>query len=144
MRPASITMFDRLFLGSLALGIVNAVLKYDTIIAQLEADPDAVEMGLAGPGFVIGTLAFGFGISLLLWFLTSRKAITVAKWVLVAITVIGLSSLPGALVGPPWQDAVFAVVVSILQLAALWFLFRPDARAWFKHGPKGMDPGTFE
>ncbi len=144
MRPASIAMFDRLFLGSLALGLVNAVLGYDATIAQLEADPAVAEMGLAGPGFVIVTMAFGFGISLLLWFLISRKAITVAKWVLVVLTVIGLFSIPVALADVPLSQAIITVVVTVMQLAAVVFLFRADAKAWFAHGPKGMDPATFE
>lgn len=144
MRPASITMFDRLFLGSLGLGLVNVVLSYDTTIGQLEANPAVAEMGLAGPGFVIATMAFGYGISLLLWFLTARKAVNVAKWVLVVLTVIGTLGTPLALVDVPLPQAIITVVLTVMQLAALWFLFRPDAKAWFAHGPKGMDPATFE
>jgi hypothetical protein len=137
-------MFDRLFLGSLGLGLVNVVLSYDTTIGQLEADPAVAEMGLAGPGFVIATMAFGYGISLLLWFLTARKAVNVAKWVLVVLTVIGTLGTPLALVDVPLPQAIITVVLTVMQLAALWFLFRPDAKAWFEHGPKGMDPATFE
>ncbi len=144
MRPASITMFDRLFLGSLAVGLANAVLNYDSTIAQLEADPAVAELGMAGPGFVIVTLAFSFGLSLLLWFLIARKAVNVAKWVLVVLTVIGLFGIPLALVDVPLLQAIITVVVTVMQLAALWFLFRPDAKAWFEHGPTGMDPTTFE
>jgi hypothetical protein len=144
MRPQSITMFDRLFLGSLGLGLVNAALNYDSTIGQLEADPAVAELGMAGPGFVIAILAFSFGLSLLLWFLISRMAVNVAKWVLVVLTVIGLFGIPLALVDVPLPQAIITVVVTVTQLAALWFLFRPDAKAWFEHGPKGMDSSTFE
>jgi hypothetical protein len=144
MRPASITIFDRLFLGSLVLGLVNAFLSYDATIAQLEADPAVADIGLAGPGFVIATMGFGFGISLLLWFLISRKAVGVAKWVLVVLTVIGLLGMPMALAGAPLLQAATSLGLTVMQLAAIWFLFRPDAKAWFAHGPGGMDPATFD
>lgn len=68
MRPASIIRFDQLFLGSIALGIGNTILSYNSTMAELEADPAVAELGMATPGFLIGASAFGFAISLLLWY----------------------------------------------------------------------------
>lgn len=144
MRPASIVRFDQIFLGAIALGIANTVLSYDSTMAQLEADPAAAELGMAGPGFVIGASVFGFAISLLLWFFIARRASKVAKWILVVFTVIGVLGVPLALFEVPLVQAAITVVTALMQLAALWFLFRPDALAWFEHGPKGMDPATFD
>jgi hypothetical protein len=144
MRPASITMFDRLFLGAIVLGILNTVVSYDETMAQLKADPAVVEMGMATPGFLFGTAAFGFAISLLLWFLISRKAATVAKWILTVFTVIGTLMIPFSLGELGLIAMILTLLVTAMQIAAIWMLFRPDAKLWFEHGPKGMDPSTFE
>lgn len=144
MRPASITMFDRLFLGATALGIVNTVVSYDETMAQLKADPAVVEMGMATAGIMFGALGISVAISLLLWFLISRKAVTVAKWILTVFTVIGTLMIPFSLgdMGP--IPMIFTLVITVMQLAAIWMLFRPDAKLWFELGPKGMYPSTFE
>lgn len=144
MRPASITMFDRLYLGALVLGAVNTAINFETVLAELEADPAVVQMGMASPGFVIGTAAFGYAISLLLWFLISRKANTIAKWILTVLTAIGALMMPFSLGAVPLLETIITLTITAMQVAAVWFLFRPDAKAWFELGPRGMDPGTFE
>lgn len=144
MRPASITKFDQLYLGAIALGIVSSVLNYDNTMAQLEADPAVAAAGMAGPGFMVGVTAFGFALSLLLWFFISRRASNVAKWILLVLTVIGTLAMPLGLLAVPLVQAIIAVVTTVMQIAAVWFLFRPDAKAWFEHGPRGMDPAAFE
>lgn len=144
MRPASITMFDRLYLGSLVLGLINFALSYDNTMAQLKADPVVADVGMASPGILWGGLALGMAISLLLWFLISRKASNVARWILVVFTVIGVISLPLSLGQLPLLQLVTTLVVTGVQAAAVYFLFRPDAKPWFQHGPKGMDPNVFD
>lgn len=144
MRPASIIRFDQLYLGALALDIVKVFLVYDDTLAELEADPAVAELGMATPGFLIGASAFGFAISLLLWYFISRRASSVAKWIMVVLTAISLVGIPLALVGAPLMQSIITLVITGMQIASLWFLFRPDAKAWFEHGPRGMDPSTFE
>lgn len=144
MRPASITRFDQLFLGAMALGIANTILGYDTTMTELQSDPAVAELGMASPGFLIGVSAFGFVISLLLWFLIARRASGVARWVLVVLTVIGVIGIPFSLIGVPLVQAILTLIITAMQVGALWFLFRPDAKAWFEHGPRGMDPAAFE
>lgn len=141
MRPASITMFDRLYLGALALGIVNFILNYDVAVAQVEAAPGLSAIG-ATP-FLIGSLIIGNAINLLLWFFIARRASTVAKWILVILTGVGLLGL-FSLTQMGASQAVLTLLIVGLQVAAVYFLFRPDAKAWFKHGPGGMDPNVFE
>lgn len=144
MRPHSITMFDRFYLGSLVLGLGNFAVSYEDTMAQLEADPSSAQLGLAGPGFLWGTIAVSMAISLLLWFLISRKANNVARWILVVLAVIGLLGLPFSLGELPLMQIIATLVVTAVNLIAVYFLFRPDAKAWFEHGPKGMDPNVFE
>jgi hypothetical protein len=144
MRPQSIIRFDQFYLGALALGIVNFALGYDAALAQMEADPAAAELGMAGPGFMFGVFGFSMAISLLLWWLTSRRASNGARWVLAVLGVIGVISIPFSLGQMALHQQVVTVIVTLVQIGALWFLFRPDANAWFRHGTKGMDPDVFE
>jgi uncharacterized membrane protein len=144
MRPASITMFDRLFLVSLALGALNTVLSYDTINAELESDPALAALGSASTGIMIFSLLFGMGISLLLWFFISRKASTVAKWILTVLTVIGTLMLPFSLGTGPLFMTIVAVIITVMQLVAVGMLFRGDAKAWFDNRGQSVDPATFE
>lgn len=144
MRPASITLFDRLFLGAIVIGILNTALSFESVMAQLKADPAVAELGMATPGFLIGSAALGYAISLLLWFFISRKASNIAKWILTVLTVIGALMIPFSIATTPLVESLIVVTINALQLVAIWCLFRPDAKAWFAHGPKGMDPAAFE
>ena len=97
MRPQSVIRFEQLYLGSLALGIINYFVSYDSMMAQLEADPAIAELGFASFGFVIGTAIFSYAISLILWYFIARKANNVLRWVLLILPVFGLISLPSSL-----------------------------------------------
>lgn len=141
MQPASIKMFDRLFLGTLALGLLNFALNYETTLAQIETEPGLSAMG--GLPFLIGILIFGNAINLLIWYFISRRASNVAKWILVVLTAFGLLGL-FSLTEVGAVQAVMTLVIFGMQLASVYFLFRPDAVAWFKHGKSGMDPDVFE
>lgn len=131
MRPASIDWFDRLFLGSLILGIANSALSFSKSMELMQQSPGGEAFG---PAFMIGTLAVSMAISLLLWFLIARRASTVAKWFLVVITVFGaLMIVPsiGMLAETRPLSLVLSLVITALQLAAITFLFRSDAATWF-------------
>ena len=129
MRPASIVNFERLYLGAIALGVVNTFLSWDRSLALLRAQP--VQFG---PGFLIATTTIGLAIQLLLWFFIARRASAVAKWILVVLVALGVIALAVSLARNPMIDGVAGIIGLItyaLQIAALWMLFRPDARAWF-------------
>lgn len=141
MRPNSIILFERLFLGSLVIGIINAYLSWDTTMAALAADPNTAGLGA---GFTYGVLAFSFGINLLLWFLVARKASKVAKWILIVFFGIGLIAMPSSLGTLPPLSAAIAVAITVMQGVSLFMLFRPDAKRWFS-GEKTVDlERTFE
>ncbi len=60
-----------------------------------------------------------------------------AKWIYVVITVLSLlGSLanPQALIAAGGASMLMSVAVILLSLLSLWFLFRPDAKAWFAEG----------
>ncbi len=146
MRPQSIVRFDQVFLAIIVIGLIGFALNWESAMAQLNANPGLSQLGWDGTGVLIGMYAFSVTISLLLWYFVSRRASNVARWILTVLTVYGLISLPFTLfLSPlPWPSLIVAFVSAVLQAASVWLLFRPDAAAWFKHGPRGMDPDVFE
>ncbi len=142
MRPPSILMFERLFLASLAVSVVSIVIGFDAMVDQLAREPGTAALGFGG-GFLAGTIAVGMAISLLLWFLIAHKASNVAKWILIVLAAFGLISIP-AMLTAPWDTTVLLGLTSYaFEIAALIFLFRDDASAWFK-GRWSTDAGTFD
>ncbi len=144
MRPRSIILFERLFLASLAVGVVNFILGYGDAVAALQRDPNMQQLGLGG-GLVTAIFAVGTGIYLLLWFLIARKAVNIAKWVLVALIALSVVSLLNSLAASFTLNVatVLGLVTYALEVAAVVYLFREDAAAWLK-GSKPVDPTEFE
>ena len=130
MRPPSIIDFERAYLASLALGIVNTAIHWQTVERSFE-DPALQTLG-AGPGIVVGILAFSIAISLLLWFFIARRASTVAKWIYVVFIAFGVIGIISSLTTLPFgTQLILNVVAQLLQFFAAWLLFKPDAKAWF-------------
>lgn len=127
MRPHSIGMFDKLYLGALAASVVNTLLSFRQTQEMLAADPATAGVG---SGLLIGATAFSIAISLLLWYFISRRASNVAKWILVVFTVIGLLFLPASVGLLDTLPLILTLAITALQLAALYYLFQPDAKAY--------------
>lgn len=142
MRPQSIIMFERLFLASLALGVLGLILSYGQIADLATSDPGMQQLGL-GSGFLIGVVAVSYAVYLLLWFLIARRASNVAKWILVVFTVLGVLSALPSLTGSWNVTLLLSLAVYALEIAAVVYLFQPDAKAWL--GGKGQaDATTFD
>lgn len=135
MRPPSIIQFGRFYLGALAVGLVGNILNWDNATAMLQEEPNAAVLGT---GFLFISMAVGLAISLLLWFLAARKAVGVAKWIIVVFFAIGLISVPFSLGQLSGIAMVTSLVAMALQAAAIYMLFRPDAKKWFA-GEKTVD-----
>jgi hypothetical protein len=121
VRPASIVGFERLFLLSLSLGVVQALLGWDQLAAR--GTPAEVIAIAALSIFTLGALAL----------LVSRGRSRSAKWVLALLLAIGLplfllSLERGTLVGL----TALALVQAALQAAAVALLFTPAARSWLR------------
>ncbi|MGX7896228.1 hypothetical protein [Tsuneonella sp. HG222] len=130
MRPDSIRKFDLFYLGSIVVSLLISVLAYGAIMEQAEAQ--AAESGIAvGSGLVIGSIAVGTLISLLLWYLVSRKGFVIAKWVVVLFFAYSLVKLPSLFAGGLGAVEALSLLGVIFQAAAVWYLFQPDAKAWF-------------
>jgi hypothetical protein len=145
MRPKSIVVFDWLFLGSLAVGLLNIPRAMTRIDDQFRADPRLTQFASIGHAALIAALVIGTAISLVLWYFISRRANNVAKWILVAITVYGALSSIRMLIDPtPLTPApsLPAIAVSVVQLAAMYCLFRKDAATWLEKKTP-IDPNVF-
>ena len=131
MRPQSIVLFDRLFLASLVIGLINAILTYDSVVAATAGDPTLQQIGWGG-GAVIVVMAISLLIPLLLWYLIAWRASNIAKWVLVVMTAIGLFFIgfdPDNLTS---LSNLASLATTLLQVVAIVMLFRADARAWLE------------
>ena len=126
MRPTSIVYFERLAILSILVGVALTFMTWDGDVAAVR------EQGMAS-----GVLSLVQGVSLalllLLIYLISRKASVIAKWVLVALFVVGV-----VLIGPQLLGILDQGLIGLLQLsqlvvfaAAIYFLFTLEARAWF-------------
>ena len=141
MRPKSIILFERLFLTMIVVGVLNGFLNFTTAKAQLQADPQAAAM--FGSGFLIGAIILGVIINLLLWFFVARKGSVVAKWIVVVFFGLSLLGIVTSLPNLVFPTALLSFLALILQGAAVYMLFRPDAVAWLK-GDRTADTDVFE
>ena len=142
MKPESIRKFDMFYLVSLAISALAFFLGYDAIVAQFGAEGAARGFDF-GPSIAIGAFAISMVISLLLWWLASPKRISIAKWIIVLLFVLGLVGLPGTFADGLTTLEIVGLLATIAQAAAIWYLFRPDAKAWFA-GTEPADPQTFD
>lgn len=141
MRPQSIRIFEALYLLSIAIGLLVTIITWDDMLANIMSDPQASALG---EGFAQGSMmvgvAIGIGFPLLLWYFVARRGSNLARWVLVAFTLIGLAfsglSLAGA-DAPQGLSLASVLSTSLLQIGALVMLFRPDAAAWFNRTTAG-------
>ena len=129
MRPTFIVLFERLFLLSLAIALVNGFLQYDALVAQVGNDPALAQLGW-GSGAILVVMAISLLIPLLLWYFIARRASAFAKWLLVLLTVAGLLFLEIDIARVTAADTLMTLLVTLLQLVAIVLLFRADARAW--------------
>ncbi len=143
-KPDSIILFDRLFLVSVALGVLNFIFAWSDMSAKIARAPEFAATGF-GTGFVIATFAIGMIINLIIWYFISARASKIAKWILTAFFAIGLLSMLSNLnnpLGPQGISLGVALVITLIQGAAIYMLFRPDSIEWFNRKPP-VDPDTF-
>jgi hypothetical protein len=130
MRPRSIVLFESLSLAAVALGALTLALSWDEFMANVST---RIRGAGIEPALIILSLLY-VGLLVLLILLTSRRGNAVAKWLFVAIILLGLlGTVPG--IGGLLRGGVrgWATIAQLLlQLAALWFLFVPASRLWFR------------
>lgn len=132
-RPRSIIWFERLFLAAMLFGLMNSANNWPRIRAQMAAVPNG---GVLPDWFLPVMTAIGIGINLLLWYFIARRRSVVAKWILTVLMAFGAFGMLGmyqnvqrGVMAP--DTAVLSALLFLLQIVAVIFLFRPDARLWF-------------
>ena len=125
MRPASIVAFERLSLLALAIAVLASVLNWDREIASYTAQGvDASLLPIA-----MGGLAAVYVVLILL---ISRGRSSVAKWIYVVLTVVGLVFVVPQL-GAMFSRGLMGLVQALqllLQVAALVLLFKRESSDW--------------
>lgn len=131
MRPRSIRYYELCYLGAVLASIVVTALTWGA-----NGDTDQVKQieAVLGSSFLPIFYVFVFTLSLVLWYFTARDPNRVAKWIVViwfGLSLLGWAA--GLAVGNMPNDlpGLLAVAGLVLNAVAIWFLFRPDARAWF-------------
>ena len=120
--PKSIKLFEKLFLVSLVLGVINSALMSN-------------EMGLSG-GEAYGAAGFQVLIMLIigiLILLTSRKKSVICKWITTVFFVLGIIAfIPNfAMFIEHGLMGVISAVQIFMQAYAIYLLFNADSKAWF-------------
>lgn len=131
MRPKSIVYYEYAYLGSVLLGVVVTAMTW-TVINQIEG-MDQVR-AVFGSAFMPIFYVFIYTLSLALWYFTARVPNTAAKWAVVVWFALSLAGSAFSIKAgnyPVDLAGWLAVVALVLNAVAVYFLFQPDARAWF-------------
>ena len=132
MKPASVKKFDWLYLGSIIIGLAGVALNYENLVAAADAEMAAQGVeGMMTGGFLIVSLLFGVSISLALWFCVSVLRIELVKWVIALFTAWSIVSYIGSFDTRMDLSIISGLVSTVMTIAALYYLFQPDAKAWF-------------
>ena len=131
MQPESIRKFTLFYLGSLVVSLVATFVGYDVLMAQVEAQSAATGLAM-GNGAIVGGIVLNVAITLLLWYLVARKGFVIAKWIVVLLFLFTVvTSISGIFAGGLAVHEGLSLLSIVLAAAAVYFLFQPDAKAWF-------------
>lgn len=156
MRPPSILSFERWYLASIGVALLQQILGLYIASSLFDRTPPGLSPGavtaIFAAGGVIGLL-FYTGTPLVLWYLAARRRIEVAKWIILGLSVLSIANLLLAVVmlaflpltGPLALQPYLLMIDTVaeaLGALAIYFLLRPDATAWFR-GQSDVDAEVF-
>lgn len=130
MQPESIRKFTLFYLGSLVVWLVTTFLQYDALLAQAEVQIGRANEELGGVAVIVSIVAWA-AIMLLLWHLVARKGYAIAKWIVVLLFLFNVFTSFGIAAGGISLPEIVVLVSFVLQAVAVFYLFQPDAKAWF-------------
>jgi hypothetical protein len=141
LRPQSIIRFEQFYLGSNALAVLLQVLHFTGLLGG------STLAGVA-PEFTLSIVLVTYSIVFVFWYLITRRASNVAKWILVVMAGLGLFSTVPLLLKTAETDLVYALLallILLIQFVGMAFLFRRDAAEWLRsRGQLGViDVSTF-
>jgi len=130
MKPATIRRFDLFYLAWVALTIVDFLIQRDVYVGEVQAAATGGGM-IPGPSFVTGVFVVWTLVMLLLWFLVSRKRSTIARWVIVAIVILGFFGISSLLQRALDAVAIIGWLMLVVSVISAVCLFGGGAKAWF-------------
>lgn len=130
MKPATIRRFDLFYLAWVVLTVVDFFLQRDAYVAQVDAQASASGVAL-GATYVVVLFAIWILVMLLLWFMVSRKRSVVAKWIIVALTLLGVFGVPNVFSHALTLPGIVALLSLVVSVVASYSLFGAQAKAWF-------------
>jgi hypothetical protein len=127
MRPKAIVAFERLYLGSVAVGLFQSIMNWNKTINLLGKS----EFGAA---FFAISFAATLGMIVLLILLISRQRSKISRWILLFFLALGLVQLvlhPSRKFVSPEAGFAYALQ-TIMQIIGAALLFTPSARRWIR------------
>ena len=134
-RPASIILFERLWIAALILAAVNMVIAWPLTLAYYRAIGLFAGLGVE-PGLGLALIdAVSLLMPLAVLILVSRAGSRIASWIALllaawALVVVGRMLGEGGMA--PGSRGMLAVICLLLQVAGGGMLLRPEARAWMR------------
>jgi hypothetical protein len=130
MRPGTILAFELLYLASLASAVFRVAIAWSRTSAE-------------GPiHMILAVLFFSLVLNLALVLFVSRRRSRVAKWILVALFLFGLTSYLRFLeTGVRSFDDWAETGLGLVQALGIGLLFTPSARAWLA-APRARPPSA--
>ena len=150
-KPAAIRNFTLLYLGAMVISLIASFMNMDSAAAAIDSqfaeDPNIAAAGLDGSGstFLMVGLVVGALFNLLMWYLIAVQRLGFLKWVLVVLLAYNVVTAIYAMTSGMAQIGIVGTVTLAMQAAAIYFLFTPEAKAWFaarKSAP--VDENTFD
>jgi hypothetical protein len=139
MRPRSIVLFERLYGLNIALAVVSLVWIYHRLNLMSPDFPAGAPTGMRQYMALAtaGVAAVSIAIRLLLWFFVARRGSNVARWAFVIFFVLTIGGLFRAFdLHARGTMSMFGTGLWMLDFLTkticVWWLFRPDAVAWFR------------
>jgi hypothetical protein len=132
MRPESIRWFERVYIGRIILGVSLSLYLMWWRVKMLGYFP-SLDRGIGLRWLV--SLVGGCVVQFLLFYFIARRASTVAKWIFVVLTVIGVIPVFLLVIAPNFLPAALKMGPLFgvgLDFTMIMLLFQPDSRAWFE------------
>jgi len=133
-RPQSIIWFERLFFAVLVISLIQLYFSWSTTQATIAATH------VLPSWYLPVVLVVSWAINLTLWYFIARRGSNVTKWIYVVLLAIGLIGVAASLFRQPAlhvasSERLVGYLTTFLSVVSAYFLFRPDARAWFRGEP---------
>lgn len=127
MQPSSIRKFTLFYFASFLVTLVASAASFEELLATAEAQAGA-RMGF---GVLVASTLVWAVILLLLWYFVARRGSSIAKWVFLLFFLFNVVTSFGIFAGGLTIVEGAALLSVVLQAAAAFYLFQPDAKAWF-------------